>query len=547
VSAAAQRYEPTVLAKAIKTVHMKQTVDVWLDQVNYAEMNDGDYQPTSFALKFINFIKLVNGGEGESHPSPVMHMSMLDKLTTKSTRLANLVFRGSGKTTLFIEYLFLYIAVFGEIEGFGDITGMIYVSDSMENGAKSARKNIEFRYENSEFLRYWLPDVKFTDNYLEVKNRDGHRLGMKLFGAKTGLRGTKIFGKRPVLAVLDDLVSDDDSKSKVSMAAIKDTVYKGVDYALDPTRRKIVLNGTPFNKNDIVYEAIESGGWEVNVWPICERFPCTREEFRGAWEERFTYDFVKEQYDLAISTGQLPSFMQELMLRITNPEDRLVPPENIRWYRRENLLKNKSRFNFFITTDFATSASQAADFTVISVWALNNNGDWFWVDGIRHQKTMDKTLDELFRLVAAYRPMGVGIEVNGQQGGFIPWLQEQQMSRNVWFTFATSGNGKNPGIRRDANKLSNFNKVVPLFNMGKIYLPEELRTTAVVAAFVDEISNATPMGFKSKNDDCVDNISMLPVLGAWRPSEEAPIVEKDGMWEIDEPDEEPSSMGGYLV
>lgn len=538
----------SLLAREIhKTVHRKQDVDTWLDQVDYGSLNSGSYQPTSFALKFVNFIKLVNGGQGESHPSPVVHMAMLDKLTNSTTRLANLVFRGSGKTTLFIEYLFLYIAVFGEIEGFGEISGMIYVSDSMENGVKSARKNIEFRYRNSEFLQYWVPNVSFTDNYLEVQNRDGHRLGMKMFGAKTGLRGTKIFGKRPTFCVLDDLVSDDDSKSKVSMQAIKDTVYKGVDYALDPTKRKIVFNGTPFNKGDILYEAVESGGWDVNVWPICERFPCSREEFRGAWEERFSYDFVKEQYDLAVSTGQLASFMQELMLRITNPEDRVIAPENIRWYSRENLLKNKSRFNFFITTDFATSEKQGADYTVISVWALNNNGDWFWVDGIRHQKLMDKTLDELFRLVAQYRPMSVGVEVNGQQGGFVPWLQQEMMNRNVWFTFASSGNGKNPGVRRDTNKLTNFNLVVPWFLTGKMYFPEEYRTTAIMAAFTEELHLVTPMGLKSKNDDCLDTISMLPVMGSWRPSEEAPMVQKDDRWDFDEPIEETSGMAGYVV
>lgn len=537
-----------VLAQAIReTVHRKQTVDQWLDEVDYAWLNNGSYVPSAFALKFVNFIKLVNGGEGESHPSPVLHMAMLDKLTGTDTRLANLVFRGAAKTTLFIEYLFLFIAVFGEIEGFGDISAMIYVSDSMENGVKSARKNIEFRYDNSEFLKHWLPEVKFTDNYIEARNRDGHRLGMKMFGAKTGLRGTKIFGKRPVFCVLDDLVSDDDASSKAAMSAIKNTVYKGVDYALDPTRRKIVFNGTPFNKGDILYEAVESGGWVVNVWPVCERFPCTREEFRGAWEERFSYDFVKEQYDLAMSTGQLASFRQELLLRITSSEDQLVPPEVLRWYSRANLLANRSRFNFYITTDWATSSKQGADYTVICVWALNNNGDWFLVDGIRHQKTMDKSLDELFRLVAHYRPMNVGVEVTGQQGGFVPWLQEQMMTRNVWFTFASSNNGKLPGVRPDTNKIARFQLVVPMFNTGKIFLPEELRTTEFVAAVVDEVTHATPDGFKSKNDDCADNISMLPLLGAWKPSEEAPVAEKDGRWEIEDSEEETGGLAGYVV
>lgn len=530
------------------TLHTKQTVDAWLDQVDYGYLNDGTYVPSEFALQFVNFIKLVNGDQGESHPSPVVHMAMLDKLAGPKTRLANLCSRGLGKTTLMIEYLFLFIAVFGEIPGFGKITGMIYVSDSMENGVKSARKNIEFRYNNSEFLKYWLPNVTFTDAYIETENRDGHRLGMKMFGAKTGLRGTKIFGKRPTLCVLDDLVSDDDSKSKVAMQAIKDTVYKGVDYALDPTKRKIVFNGTPFNKNDILYEAVESGGWDVNVWPICERFPCTREEFRGAWEERFSFDFVQEQYELAKATGQVAGFMQELMLRIMNDDDRLVQPSEIRWYDRDKLLANKSAYNFYITTDWTTSERQGADYAVVSVWALNNNGDWFWVDGVRERQTMDKTLDDLFRLVAQYRPMSVGVEVTGQQGGFVQWLQSEMMTRNCWFTLASSNNGKQPGIRPLTDKIGRFNLVVPWFKTGKMFYPEQLRTHSVVAAHVEEITMATMLGFKTKHDDCVDTISMLPLLQAWRPSEPVPMVQNDsGVWAPDEAEEVTGGYSSYVV
>ncbi|MGV8863285.1 MAG: hypothetical protein ACOH2T_19225 [Pseudomonas sp.] len=869
-----------------------KSVDAWLDEVDYGFLNSGDYVPSEFALNFVNFIKLVNGDQGESHPSPVVHMAMLDKIAGPDPRVANLCSRGLGKTTIFIEYLFLYIAVFGGIEGFGKVVAMIYVSDSMENGVKSARKNIEFRYHNSEFLLHWLPKehARFTDNYIEMMNKDGHRLGMKMFGAKalsldsklflaaggtttigacqvgdrimgadgkpttvtrkseifnkpmyelllddgrklkvsedhlnqvhvkrfqsertfskhtleektlttlellaqplfvidpngsqrpllwvqnnepmewpesqdllldsytagvligdgsmnrkasggapvvltgheadwptmereipyafgkvwrdtrnpqtisrtvlgigtfvamhgldchgskkrvpsefcygsvaqrlatlqglmdtdgtcttdgkasfcsaskglvadvmwlvrslggtarwvdkgntrayqcsvrlnmplfrlqrkldrqrplrndkvaivainpiadepsqciavdneerqfvaedffrthnTGLRGTKIFGQRPTICVLDDLVSDDDAKSKVAMEDIKDTVYKGVDYALDPTKRKILFNGTAFNKNDILYEAVESGGWTVNVWPICERFPCTKEEFKGAWEERFSYEFVKDQYELSVKTGRVASFMQELMLRITSDEDRVVLNTDIRWYKRESLLTNKSRFNFYITSDFTTSDKQGADFCVIAVWALNNNGDWFWVDGIRARQTMDITLNDLFRLVAEYKPMNVGIEVTGQQEGFVPWIQSEMMSRNVFFALASSGNANKPGIRPTANKMARFSLVVPLFKQGKIYFPEEGRTTGIVMAFLDEIAMVTPLGFKSKNDDCLDNISMLPMLKAWLPGEEVTMVQKDNRWEIDEEEQYSGGMASYIV
>ena len=44
-------------------------------------------------------------------------------------------------------------------------------------------------------------------------------------------------------------------------------------------------------------KAVESSAWNVNVYPVCEKFPCEREDFRGSWEDRFSYDYVKEQYD----------------------------------------------------------------------------------------------------------------------------------------------------------------------------------------------------------------------------------------------------------
>ena len=46
-------------------IPVKQTVDEWLNMVDYTE--DPSYVPSEFALEFVNFIKLVNGSEGEEH------------------------------------------------------------------------------------------------------------------------------------------------------------------------------------------------------------------------------------------------------------------------------------------------------------------------------------------------------------------------------------------------------------------------------------------------------------------------------------------------
>ena len=525
---------------------IKQSVDEWLDLVNYEELNN--YTPSEFALQFMNFIKLVNGVEGESNKTPPMHLKMLDKLTSKEKYVVNLVFRGSGKTSIFAEYLFPYVACFHKLPCLGDISGAIYVSDSIDNGVKSLRKNLEFRYNHSDFLQNYLPKVSFTDTYIEFTNQKGQMFGLKLFGATTGLRGTKIFGKRPTLCVMDDLISDEASKSKVVMQAIKDTVYKGVNYALDPTRRKIIFNGTPFNKEDIMIEAVESGGWDVNVYPVCEKFPCTKEEFKGAWEDRFPYDSILEQYEMNKATGKLPAFYQELMLRINSADDRLVQDDEIRWYSRIELLENRSNFNVYITTDFATSAKQTADFSVISVWAYNNNGDWFWVDGICAKQTMDKSIDDLFRLVQEYQPASVGIEVTGQQGAFLQWISKEMMSRNIWFNFASTKN--TPGIRPTTDKLTRFNLMVPLFKAGKIYFPNEMKDTAIMKEFMQQISLSTRDGIKG-HDDCIDTISMLTYMNAWKPSLATPVLKQDniqkGLWEFKDTSPESGAYDSYIV
>lgn len=542
------------LSEAMKARGLiKQTVDDWLNQVDYSELNSGHYVPTSFALKFMNFIKLVNGEEGEQDKTPVVHLRMLDEIAGLKKQIANLCHRGLGKTTVFAEYLFLFVGVFGEIEGFGKIDGAIYVSDSMENGVKSLRKNMEFRYNQSEFLEEWLPKATFTDAYIEFENKEGHKFGLKMFGAKTGLRGTKIFGKRPVLCVLDDLVSDDDAKSQSAMIAIKDTVHKGVKAALHPTHRKIIFNGTPFNKGDILYEAVESGAWHVNVWPICERFPCSKEEFAGSWEDRFTYEFVKEEYESAVAEGMVSAFMQEYMLRISSEEEKLIQDSEIRWYDRISLLQNRNRFNFYITTDFATKAKQSADFSVISVWAYNANGDWFWVDGICEKQTMDKNINDLFRLAQKYKPQAVGVEIAGQQGAFIDWIMQEMMTRNIWFTLAPGKNGK-PGIQPETDKLSRFNLVVPFFKAGKIYWPNQMKASKIMGEAMQEITLVTINGFKSKHDDFADTVSMLAYLQPWRPSEDASPQNSDdeqgpnSLWEFEDgTGEGPAPISSYIV
>ena len=359
--------------------YVAPSVEQLLNEVSYEDM--GDYVPSEFALDFVNFIKLVEGGKSENK-TPVVHYRMIDNfIQDNGLDTINMCHRGIAKSTL-KEYLILYIGVYSELPNFGRIPYGLYVSDSMDNGVKKMRKALEFRWNNSQFLQQYIPTVKITDNRWEFINIAGVSTVFSGHGAKTGVRGTRENNSRPVIALLDDLISDSDARSPTVIADVEETIYRAIDHALHPKKRKIIWSGTPFNARDPLYKAVESGAWNVNIYPVCEKFPCAEEEFRGSWPDRFGYKEVMRAYVKAKRSGKIADFNQELMLRIMSEEDRVLKNHEIKWYSRDKLMAIRSLFNFYITTDFATSEKTSADYSVISVWAVNANNDWYWVDGV---------------------------------------------------------------------------------------------------------------------------------------------------------------------
>ena len=161
---------------------------------------------------------------------------------------------------------------------------------------------------------------------------------------------------------------------------------------------------------------------------------------------------------------------------------------------------------------------------------------------------MDQNINDLFRLAQKWSPQEVGIEVSGQQGGFIPWIQKEMLTRNIFFNLASDSNSSKPGIRPNTNKMVRFNIVVPWFKANQIYWPIELKDTPEIMEVMTELQLVAASGFKSKHDDFIDTISQLASLNPWKPSE-AVAGSKDGntdIWEHDV-DEGQGGLDSYIV
>ena len=506
------------------------------------------YIPKKESLEFIAFIRAAGV---EDNANSEIHFKLADKYFGKDKQVLIESFRGSAKSTL-MEWFILYIAVKGGLHGFGKVDFIAFIGDSMENGVKNMFRNLVGKIDKSPLLQQFLTIVRKTDSEMELKNINGVELNIKGYGAGTNIRGVRYKGSRPDIVILDDITTNEAKNSEAIQNTINDNFYKSVIPALHPTRYKIFFIGTPISEKDIIHQLSTNPEWVVHKFPICEKFPCAKEDFVGAWEDRFPYEAVKSKYDMLAASGKAQDFYQEYMLEITDLSTLLVDEDDVMWFDPANVIKSKGFYNFYISTDFATSTKKSADYSTIGVWAVSSNNDWLLVDGQCRRQSMQENIEDLFRYVKKWKPISVGIESSGQQGGFLSIIDEMKMTRNVWFQFAKKPGSREPGIRPTKDKVQRFvTGVQPKFKQNKVWFPrpEVVKTTnprlfELVEELVAELSRFTLSGGVKtlKHDDAIDLLNQLSEMELYAPSDdvqvEQTVVKDELIWVGDFGDED---------
>lgn len=483
-----------------------------------------DYIPDSESLKFIAFIRAAGV---EDNANAELHYRLADKYFSKDKQIVVEAFRGSAKSSL-MEWFILYTAALGLLPGFGEVGFIAFIGDSMENGVRNTLRNLAGKIDRSKFLQQIITIKRKTDSEIELVNADGVELYVKGYGAATNIRGVRYNGMRPSIAIMDDVTSTEAGASESMLKTIEENFFKAIVPALHPTRYKIFYIATPVSERDLLNKLVNNPEWSVHKFPICETFPCSKEEFKGNWEDRFPYEAVKSKYEMYLASGQAQGFYQEYMLDLIDLSTLLVEEDDVKWFDPMTVKKNKDGYNFYISTDFATSTKKSADFSCIAVWAINNNGDWMLVDGQAVRQTMQDNIQDLFDYVRKWKPITVGIETSGQQGGFLSIIDEEMHKKKVYFTLAKKKGSKEPGIRPTKDKVHRFvTGVQPRFKQGKIWFPKpELVNSTRLLELVKEMSHELSRftlagGVKAlSHDDAIDLLNQLSEMELYTPSEE---------------------------
>lgn len=553
------------------------TVEKMLD---YADVELDWYVPSESAIKFMLFIRLCLGEEPENS-NPKAHYFFIDCVFQQHNvepyfiirnvdyeelrdRIAILSTREFAKSVL-IAYLFLYMALEGNIPGFGKVNYGIYIGDSMDNNVKTTMKTLKKVYMESVYLSDKFESTTLNMDHVEfVRNprtaaetrqlqdhldRGGKKdtapgrmkrtFSLKGIGAATGGKGSREALARPDFNVFDDLVpSKADAASGPTLKKIESTIESDILPGLNNNKNFAILIGTPYSKKDPVYRRIEERSWLPVVFPRGikvidgKSYPMDEEtsgsNFRPVWEDRHSYKNCRRDFKKAMLAKEggnkdpMRDILQEHYLRISSSEDRLIEDHMIQMYSRAELEKNLHQYNIYFTTDFTTTGASGSDLSGIAAWAVNSNMDWFLLDLSLRQLEIEEQYATLFKMVKYYRSLSgknvtVGIEVDGQQKVHIHAIKERMVRLGEFFTIGRQKGSKfsSEGILsrlETGNKHWRFRTTLPMFQNHKMWFPRELDSYNDMRELYSEIKGATYEGFTTKHDDGADLISMVSAM-----------------------------------
>jgi len=333
-----------------------------------------------------------------------------------------------------------------------------------------------------------------------------------------------LFGISKNCIIFDDIIKTEaDANSKIIMDKLRSMIFADAQHAMGSKKKMIAVN-TPFNKRDPVYSALESGVWTPVCLPLCEKvyLGMPKSEYVCSWPQMHPYEEFMENYEDAYYSGTLRELNQELMLRISSEEDKLIKEGMVQWYSRKVIVPELSNYTIVVTTDFTASNSKKGDFSGAAVWAISANDSWFLLDLNLRKYTMQEQYDALFRVLNRWsrggRILDVGVEIDGQQQLNVEALKAMMIQKNFWFRFAKQkgASAKQIGISSRAvggNKLERFKYSMPHFEMKKVFFPEEIKETDDMKEMLEELAylSETAIGCISADTKVITDKGMLSI------------------------------------
>lgn len=274
--------------------------------------------------------------------------------------------------------------------------------------------------EGNEILRERLYPSSRTQGAWASTNimcKNGARLTGKGFGSS-------VRGAHPYWIIVDDGLKDNVIYSALQRQKSIDYFHSVIMNMLTPDGQ-IVVVGTPFHAQDLYGDLKTKKGWFIIEYPAL--FP----DGTVLWPGRWNFDSLIEKRN---TQGSLIFSRENLCRPITN-ESSIFPMSIlnrcINGMENYTLVRNRGDFpkkfdKVVVGCDFAISANVGADYTVFSVFGVEDDGTMWLLYMFREKgKTYEEQMQALRGINVRFRPNVMVLEQNVFQQIFVQESDKQ--------------------------------------------------------------------------------------------------------------------------
>lgn len=396
--------------------------------------------------------------------SPEFHREMWKALLLPGHRyVAMWVFRDGGKTTLLRAYA-LYRAVYG-------LTNTCLYIGATGDKANRSLKWLRGKVERNRFLcelHGIQPGQPWTDEELKIERVDGSSFTLIGSGVEGSLRGLNVEDWRPSLIVLDDVVSEVNSKTPESMNQLWKLISGGIADSLAPETEvpdaKLVMINTPIMKGDPSDKAMNDVGWlglRYGIWTTeSEGLPLN--ERKSRWEARWPADVMRRERGHAAARNLLSVFAKEKECRFIADEAMYFSMEWLSFWTSRDALPQ----GMVVVAGIDPSPPKAEepekrakkDPDPEVVAAVGGFGAQRYVleTIISNDPDPARTWQNLLELKLKWRVSAVGVETVAYQATLAWYIREQMRQRKIFMPVIEIKHGKVPKTKRIRQRFVNL-------------------------------------------------------------------------------------------
>jgi predicted phage terminase large subunit-like protein len=362
--------------------------------------------------------------------------------------------------------------------------------------AKAFLRQIKREFELNENLKKWFPEIFYQnpskeaikwsedDGIIVKRTANPKESTVEAWGVVDG----QPTGKHFSLLIYDDIVTKESVTSPEMMEKTTDGLALSFNLGAHGGKRRFI--GTRYHFNDTYRTIIERGTATQRIHPATHDGSMSGEPVFLAQQH---LDDKRRDFGIYIFSCQMlqnpvadasQGFKREWIKYFYGH-----PPGDCNWY---------------LLVDAANGKRKNNDYT--SMWAvgLGHDGKYYCVPEIRDRLNMTERANRLIALHRKYKPKQVRYERYGMQSdiAYINLLQEQ---KNYRFDIIE--------VAGPTSKIDRIKRLVPLFETGMIYLPEQFlivdyegKTRDNVGLFIEEEYMPFPVPV---HDDAFDALARI--------------------------------------